>query len=365
MGRIILCGYVQIPGQDQDAALWRYFLDGTLDTSFGTNGRITWDSPMGYDEYLSKAHINPDGTIMAGGTLSVTTPHSILMCKFDSNGQPDTSFSPGGCKTTTTSWSRLPKDSTFDSSGNLLTSGNPEGSYFDVGAIRTTNAGNIDITFATNGYFQFDSSQAPLNEVSNEEYGNTVLVDSGNIYIPGSRGDTSDSIIVKLQESNGAIVDAMSGIPFKGRSRASFIRGNYIYIAGYNLPNVYYGWAKINKNDLTYAAGYGTGGYHIHNNNPAGQPRSIYVNPIGEAYIGGFQSNVSQDGYMVKATATGDVDTDWANNGVMVYSDLGFPGSIDDINFILMHNTELAIVGYTEVMINSTPCKRIFLDVAP
>jgi uncharacterized repeat protein (TIGR02543 family) len=68
---------------------------------------------------------------------------------------------------------------------------------------------------------------------------------------------------------------------------------------------------------------------------------------------------------MIKATSTGGVDTGWANNGELSYSDIGFPGSSDNVSFILIHNTELAIVGNTEVMINSTACKRIFLDVAP
>ena len=373
MGRIILCGYVQIPGEDQDAALWRYFFDGTLDTSFGTNGRITWDSPMGHNDYLYKAHINPDGTIMVGGgadnsTSSTTLVNpSILMGKFDNNGQPDTSFSPEGFKIigiNNSIWQRATSDCTFDSSGNLLTSGYPVGAnIFDVGIIRTTNSGNIDTAFSNNGYFQFDSSQPPLNEATNKEKAHTVLVDSGNIYITVNRGVTTDSAILLIQ-ADGTLIDAISGIPFKNFPRATFIRDNYIYIAGYSHPDLYYAWAKINKNDLTYAAGYGTGGYHMHNN-PAGQLNSVYVNPIGEAYIGGYKSNVSKDGYMVKATSTGEVDTDWANNGEILYSDPGFPGSIDNIYFILIHNSELVVLGNTEVMINSTPCKRIFLDVAP
>ncbi len=312
---------------------------------------------------------------MVGGgaenSNDVDVSPSILFGKFDSNGQPDTSLSPDGFKIigiNNATWLRRLGNSIFDSSGNLLTVGFLYGiaSTWDSGAIRTTSSGNIGTTFATNGYFQFDSSQAPLNEAANEEYADSVLVDSGNIYITGYRYYTDDTVILKLQESNGSIIDAMSGIPLTSiRSRASFIRGNYIYIASNTLPNQSYGWAKINKNDLTYDTGYGTGGYYKHNNNPAGRPYSIYVNPIDEAYIGGAQYSASEDGYMVKATSTGEVDTGWANNGVMVYSDLSFPGSSDRIMHILMHNTELVIVGHTEVMINSTPCKRNFLDVAP
>lgn len=65
-GRIVVAGY-SYNGNDYDFALVRYKTDGSLDTSFGTGGKITTDIDSGLDDEANAMAIQADGRIVAVG----------------------------------------------------------------------------------------------------------------------------------------------------------------------------------------------------------------------------------------------------------------------------------------------------------
>jgi len=92
-GKIVLAG--QAGG---DAALARYLSDGTLDTTFGTGGRVTTDAG-GYDAAYGVA-IQSDGkVVIAGQTDGVTCYSDTLVARYTAGGQLDTSFDTDGIVT--------------------------------------------------------------------------------------------------------------------------------------------------------------------------------------------------------------------------------------------------------------------------
>lgn len=100
-GKIVLGGSGRTgASQDEyDFAVVRYNPNGTLDTTFDTDGRLT--TPIGtWSDTISSLAIQPEGKILAVGTYSISGSPSIAMARYTSNGALDPSFGNGGKVTT-------------------------------------------------------------------------------------------------------------------------------------------------------------------------------------------------------------------------------------------------------------------------
>lgn len=100
-GKFIVAGFTitGLPGSsgpsDYDFALVRYNSNGTLDSSFGTGGKVV--TSMGNGQDLARtAELLPDGRIMVGGQSAIAGGWAISLAKFLANGQLDISFGFGG-----------------------------------------------------------------------------------------------------------------------------------------------------------------------------------------------------------------------------------------------------------------------------
>ena len=74
-GKLVVAGttYTNNDFSDEDFAIARYNADGSLDTSFGNNGRVTTDFP-GLAAVISAVVVQPDGKIVvAGGAYPLFT----------------------------------------------------------------------------------------------------------------------------------------------------------------------------------------------------------------------------------------------------------------------------------------------------
>jgi uncharacterized delta-60 repeat protein len=84
-----------------DFALVRYNADGSLDTSFGVNGKVT----AGFFSSSDLAYAvltQPDGKIIAVGSARVWPfTHNIALARFNRDGSLDADFGLGGKVTTT------------------------------------------------------------------------------------------------------------------------------------------------------------------------------------------------------------------------------------------------------------------------
>jgi uncharacterized delta-60 repeat protein len=80
-------------------ALTRYLTNGALDTSFGDNGRVLTDfDTAAADQGVWAAALQPDGKILATGFVSFMPPGpgAIATARYNSNGSLDTTFGTGG-----------------------------------------------------------------------------------------------------------------------------------------------------------------------------------------------------------------------------------------------------------------------------
>ena len=120
-GKIVVSG-----NAGGDMALARYNSDGSLDTSFDGDGKVTTDFGSNYDVAYDVA-IQSDGKIVATGKSNAVS--NVALARYNADGSLDTSFSTDGKVTTDLgSWS--------DGRGLTLL---PDGRILIVGAMRFNN----------------------------------------------------------------------------------------------------------------------------------------------------------------------------------------------------------------------------------
>ena len=92
-GKIVVVGSLAV-GSSSDFAIFRYNSDGTRDQTFGTNGLVTTDFATRLDS-ASALQILPDGKIIVGGFATVVT-QDFGLAKYNADGSLDTTFGSGG-----------------------------------------------------------------------------------------------------------------------------------------------------------------------------------------------------------------------------------------------------------------------------
>ena len=94
-GKILLASSTRSHEDEGDFALARYHGDGTLDTSFGDGGKAITNI-LNSNEYSSAVTLQPDGKILVAGTARVDGGAYALLVRYHPDGALDTTFGTGG-----------------------------------------------------------------------------------------------------------------------------------------------------------------------------------------------------------------------------------------------------------------------------
>jgi len=153
-----------------DFALVRYKSDGSLDTSFGTGGIVTTNIGSTTDT-IQEVVIQPDGKILAGGTtIDAFTARDFAVARYNTDGSLDNSFGTGGIVITSFGPSLEAELSlALQRNGKIVAAGfaNPSGT-FDVAIARYNSNGSLDNTFGTNGLV--------LTDIGTNDRANQVII---------------------------------------------------------------------------------------------------------------------------------------------------------------------------------------------
>jgi len=94
-GKILLCGSSWKPGTLFDLVLYRFLPDGTVDHEFGDDGRTVVDVD-GHSEDAAGMALQPDGSILVGGSSTRNGHLDFALFRFLHTGATDSSFGSGG-----------------------------------------------------------------------------------------------------------------------------------------------------------------------------------------------------------------------------------------------------------------------------
>ena len=201
-GKIIVVGGAS-NGSDSDFGVVRYNVDGSLDTSFDTDGKVTTDFG-GYDIAQSVA-IQLDGKIIVVGQSSSST-QTIAVARYNTDGSLDTSFDTDGKVTTD-----FGVDATYgydiaiqQSDGKIIVAGHIEdytNNIMDIALVRYNTDGSLDTTFDTDG-------KLTTSYGTNNDYGRCVAIQNdGKIVVGGYTDDYSIGDILLVRYNTDGSLD--------------------------------------------------------------------------------------------------------------------------------------------------------------
>ncbi|MCP4387206.1 MAG: hypothetical protein GY802_02845, partial [Gammaproteobacteria bacterium] len=143
-GKIVVTGYT-----DNDIALVRYNSDGTLDTGYGTGGKVISDL-SGNDDKGYAAALQADGKIVVAGYSNNGVDNDFMLARYDTDGSLDTSFGGGDGFTTTAigSGDDIARSLALQADGKIVLAGqSSNGSNDDFAYARYNSDGTLDTTF--------------------------------------------------------------------------------------------------------------------------------------------------------------------------------------------------------------------------
>ncbi len=147
--KIVVAGLTK-SGSLYKVALVKYNLNGSLDNTFGTNGKVIINQGV---TSITNQNVFPDVSIDNFERIVVRAGTDLLI-RFNSNGTLDNSFGTGGIIHTTNSFGQAASvDMAIDLDGRIVLMGNGEGSPQEFGFYITRFAvdGNFDVDFGLSG----------------------------------------------------------------------------------------------------------------------------------------------------------------------------------------------------------------------
>ncbi|MBV9960279.1 MAG: VCBS repeat-containing protein, partial [Acidobacteria bacterium] len=153
-GKIVLAGIAGIAYQDSDFAVARYNSDGSPDTSFGTGGQAHTSFGDSRDQAYAVA-IQADGKILVSGDGTVSNYEvDFALARYNANGTPDTAFDGDGKLTTRFFFQNFARAYALkiQPDGKILAAGSAGviGDY-RFGLARYNADGSADQSFGTSG----------------------------------------------------------------------------------------------------------------------------------------------------------------------------------------------------------------------
>jgi uncharacterized delta-60 repeat protein len=97
-GKLVVVGTSNVSGSEtRFVALARYNADGSLDQTFGTGGKVLHTRRRGEpSEYASTAALQPDGKVVVAGSLGQPYAGDFLLMRFNPDGSLDAGFGTDG-----------------------------------------------------------------------------------------------------------------------------------------------------------------------------------------------------------------------------------------------------------------------------
>ncbi len=363
-GKILAGGSTTIAGKDY-FALVRYNIDGSLDNTFGSGGKVV--AQFKDRSLISSIAIEPDGKIVAGGTaqnystnLFLDSSYAIIRFKMD--GSIDSLFGNNGITTVKMS------DGTGELKKLLI---KPDGKILSAGTVSTPifeNApvlvqfkpnGSLDSSFGTNGKLE-----GYINDI--EEITDIALGKDGKIYATGRNNKyNNDFVAVRLSSNgtidstfgtNGVVKTDFGNTPYRDELSTGVVAlpDTSFILAGYTAQNstpATFALAKYKVNGSLDST-FGTGGKvttQIYNLDSYAQ--NIITDSAGGLLVSGYTLGAQQDFVIARYSANGKLDTTFGNNSIIITDFTGFP----DIAYssVLQSDGKIILAGRAGISSNS------------
>jgi uncharacterized delta-60 repeat protein len=221
-GKVIACG-IRSPTTtlfDEDFAVVRYNTNGSLDTTFDTDGIATTEFSTGGWDRAYAVQVQTNGKILAGGLALGGGLQTMAIARFNTDGSLDNSFDTDGKVRIPISAGSILYDMAIQTNGKIVAGGSAgSGGSGDFAAARLNTDGSLDATFGTGG-----TVQTPVGNGNDQSYAMRIQAD-GKIVAAGesNNGTNTDFALVRW---NGGTRDAIMDFNGDGKTDWAVARRN-------------------------------------------------------------------------------------------------------------------------------------------
>lgn len=195
-GKILCSGFAT--NNSTQFLIARFYINGTLDNTFGSNGIVTTVLGQGSDCHSLK--IQADGKVVAAGvSISQSGSPVFTLVRYNVDGSLDNTFGNNGIVTTQIGNSSVANSLEIDSNGNILVVGKSDSKF---ALARYDSFGNLDTSFGNAGYLVPYSGIVTTSIGSNAAI-QSVVIQSDNKIVAG--GFSDDRFALARYNSNGSL----------------------------------------------------------------------------------------------------------------------------------------------------------------
>ena len=207
-GKILICGSTRSESSTWDFAVVRLNSDGSLDTSFDSDG-IKITAITSADDFADAVIAQPDGKIIVAGQ-SMTSQMNMIVVRYNTDGSPDMSFDGDGIATAQfQEGASTSADVRLQADGKIVVAGaTAVGSIFSLnsfGVARFNSNGTLDSGFAGDGTAFIDVRNGAAQQNAAE---NLLIQPDGKIVVSGNTnsgfGAGNDFAVLRLN-TNGTL----------------------------------------------------------------------------------------------------------------------------------------------------------------
>lgn len=358
VGRTTLAGF-----SDGNFALVRYLSDGTLDNSFGSGGLLTTDFGSASDS-ASAIMLDESGRmVVAGSTFNSVTLTDFALARYNSDGSLDTTFDGDGRVTTDflSPKSDFLSDIVLDSiTGKTIAVGSTGGAGgSDFALARYNSDGTLDTTFGQGG-------QVTTDLFGRVDKARAVVLDNAGRIVVAGISDAFESQPIALVRynwdgtldttfdgdgivfsdfgpggviTNTLIIDGDGKIVVGGRT----FNGEFYFTSG---PGSAIGIARFNDDGTPDTTFGGDGSIQIEDNGTYGSGTlGLALQADGKIVAVGNTDRAPNDWdmFVARVNANGSLDTTFDGDGIL-FESLGTPS--DSASAIAVDdNGKLVVVG--------------------
>lgn len=325
-----------------------YAQSGVLDTSFGTNGFVNTVVNGTYN-YSKGSIVQPDGKIVVVGQAGEASTYKAFATRYNTDGTLDTSFGTNGSQVVAVGPVKsFATDVALQADGKIVVSGYTwDDVTGDIFVIRFNADGTFDNTFGSDGISIADNSTDVSETVAIQNDGKILVGGYTDDNFTVARFNTDGTIDTSFGANGWSM--AQFGSPSYTRDLALQADGK-IVLSGFAIGSVYqFAAARLNA-DGTIDNTFGTNGmvaFNIGSGNDFGE--AVAVQNDGKILIGGHKwiSNIGlkHDLAVVRLNADGSFDNTYGNNGVAIARIVDGSNYADDI--LLQPDGKVIIAGYT------------------
>jgi uncharacterized delta-60 repeat protein len=361
-GKIVAAGFTYDEEANVDFGAARYEPDGTLDPTFDSDGRVTTDF-FGLSDVANALAIQSDGKIVLAGSAMQNLANDFALVRYNPDGSLDSTFDGDGKVTTDFSGGGdIAYGVVIQPDGKILAVGvsNNFASSADVAIVRYNGDGSLDPTFGVGGRVLTDVSGA--GEVA---FG-VVLQPDAKIVVVGlaerTNSATSDCLILRYGSngildptfgSNGVVLTSF----LVARSVALGPEGK-IVIAGVASdpanPGGFFAVARYLKNGALDASFDGDGWKTTDLPGFDESAAAVSVQPDGKVLAAGFSANpdFSLDFALLRYNIDGTDDLTFGALGRVITD---FAGRSDGARGIALQTDGKIVLAGSSVAIGFNP----------